>query len=395
MSKSRSYVTTPGELKMVAKKASLAAEPYQKAVANIEHFANGNTWTRNPSYWPFGEIRGPQRCYDQTLQPAFLAMGAPLIEAKAIVYNLTGDRRYTAEIRKRLLELSTTSDYGGNNYSGSNQCILNLSWHVPSWIIAADLIADFPDWTDECKRTFQAWLANVVFKKVDWASEVRSNHWGTAGSATSAMIADYVSDSGMPLVDRRGKRWTAAEAFENSKRHQLARMDGNSYMDNYHCHAPVGIRPDGGIPEELARGSSGCDAKWVLERDKSWTYSMTYLQGVVIHAEVLLRRGDNSIYENITTAGAGSLLKAIYFLLHNPSDSSKSPGWKLSNDGATLEFAYHYYRDSLIGKELGIDRGVRHIGGPCLQILHFGTITHGFSTNENPGPIPTVPPPGK
>ena len=58
-------------------------------------------------------------------------------------------------------------------------------------------------------------------------------------------------------------------------------MNGNTYMDNYSCHQAVGIRPDGGIPEELVRGSTGCDGLWLKEMDGSYGYMMTHLQGTV------------------------------------------------------------------------------------------------------------------
>jgi len=397
-SKSRGYVTTPAELMLIAEKASQGIEPYKTAVARIEQFANGGSPDPNPTFWPFGTIGGSQSCHG-TLTPPFLGHGAPFIEAKAIVYGLLVPRNpnlareYAAVIRAKLLELATTNDYGGNVFSGSNQCILNLSWYVPAWIIAADLIADGPGWTANDKQLFQQWLAQVVYKKVEWASDARSNNWGAAGSATSAMIADFLSGSGITVIDRQGRRLSPADAFQKAKHRQLDRMNGNSYMDNYNCHQPSGIRPDGGIPEELARGSSGCDAKWVAERDKSWTYTMTYLQGIVMHGELLHRRGDNSIYDNTTPQGGGSLLRAVHFLLDNPNGSSESPGWKLTNDAATLEFAYRYYRDPAIAKALGIGTNHRWMGGVGGQMLYFGTITHGFAPNENPGLVPNAPPP--
>ena len=167
-------------------------------------------------------------------------------------------------------------------------------------------------------------------------------------------------------------------------------MNGNSYMDNYGCHKPGGIRPDGGIPDELMRGTTGCDGLWIKDLDGSYDYMMTHLQGTVVHAELLLRRGDKSIYDNKTAAGGGSILKAIYFLINNPNDPSKSVNYEMIQ---TLEVAYRYYRDPYIAKQLKIGLPDRKIGTRSNQILHFGTITHGFAVDENPGPPPITAPP--
>src|SRR5207247_4737641 len=208
-------------------------------------------------------------------------------------------------------------------------------------------------WSLSDKQTFQHWLASEIYKKVDWASDGRSNNWGSAGSATSAMIADYLAGSGILLTDRDGNQVTSEQAYAQAKQRQLDRMKGNSYMDNYNCHQAVGIRPDGGIPEELGRGTTGCNGLWIQDLDDSWIYTMTHLQGNVAHAELLLRRGDPSLYTNMTSTGAGSLLRAFLFLLRNPNDPSKSVPWKLSNDRSTLELAYRFFQDPYMAQPLG------------------------------------------
>ncbi len=384
---SRGYVTTPGELATVAEKASRHQQPYQNAVDDLVRFA------RSPNYWPFGSIRGEQGC-SETLEPEFLGNGSPLIEAKAMAFHLTGDKEYAAAVREKLLQLPSTFGYGGNNYSGSNQCILNLSWYVPGFIIAADLIEGYESWSESDKRSFQRWLANEVYPKVEWASDVRSNNWGAAGSATAAMIADYLVDYPEDLRSRTGKKVTVADAYRTARQRQIDRFDGNSYMDNYGCKTAFGqgIRPDGGIPWELVRGTSGCDARWIKDLDKSWTYMQTFMQGAVMHAELLLRRGDASLYNNETRTGAGSLLRAIHFLIENPA--GKSVPWKEPNGKQTLELTYRYYRDPAMAEQLRVGKKDRYIGGKSGQMLHFGTITHGFAMGEDPGPPPTVSPPG-
>jgi hypothetical protein len=394
-SKSRGYVTTPAELRDVADRATKGIEPYQSAVVGVKSYA-----TADPSHWPHFTIEGQQSCAD-TEEPSLIWGGSPLVQAKAMVYHLTGDERYAADVRLRLLDLIDTHGYNSpgdtsDRYSGANQCILNLSWYLAGWIIAADLIEDYPGWTSADKAAFQKWLAEVVFRKVEWASDVKSNNWGTAGSATTAMIADYLTASGILMTDRNGVKIGSRAAYLEAKQRQIDRMNGNTYMNNTTCNFPEGIRPDGGQPGELGRGPTGCDGAFILPphdlTNPSWTYPQTAMRGLAIHAELLLRRGDNSIYEHMRSDGAGSFRKAILFLLHNPNDPLMSAPW-FEGGKQTLEFAYRYYRDPHIAEQLRIGTTERYVGTAQRQMVHFGTITHGFATNEDPGPPPTVPPP--
>lgn len=397
----RGYVTTPQELSVVASKAAKGIQPYANAVLSIKNYANTGSSsvtasTPNPTFWPYGTIGGSQSC-TATYQPGFIGFGAPLVEAKALVYRLTGDTRYADNAIEQINQLASTSYYNGNVYSGSNQCILNLSWYIPSWIIAADLLDGFSGWTISDKLTFQQWLAHEVYKKVDWASDMRSNNWGSAGSLASGMIADYLTGSGVLMVDRQGATIGSSAAYLEAKQRQLNRMDGNTYMDNYGCPTTdrgEGFRPDGGIPWELGRGSTGCNGLSIAQQDASWIYMFTHLGPTISHAEFLLRRGDSSIYNNMTSTGAGSLLKAIYFVIANPRGSQP---WK-SNRRQGLEMVYRYFAmyghlDPHIGQQLGIGTSSRYIGGVNNPNPHFGTITHGFAIGEVPLPPPTVPPP--
>jgi hypothetical protein len=375
----RGYMTTPQELASVAQKAEQNIEPYRSAVKALLAYA------KKPGYWPYKTIEGKQKCRE-TLRPKYIGEGAPLIYAQAMAYHLTGDAAYARAVRERLLDLTDTYGYGGEKYSGANQCILNLSWYMPSWIMAADLIEDYQEWHTDDKRAFQRWLVEEVYKKTAWSSRHRNNNWGAAASATSGMIADYLWDAPYLLEGA-----TPSVAYAEHKRRQLDRMNGIWQGDS---GCPIwGIQTYGGIPDELRRGASGCLAQWLVKSDASWTYTQTHLEGLVTHAEFLLRRGDNTIYENIRNDGSGSLLKAIHFVIDNPIDASKSLHWK-DNHMPTLEVAFRYYRDPVLAEQLHFGQQDRFIGGPSGQMLHFGTITHGFAPDEDPGPPPTVPPPG-
>jgi hypothetical protein len=106
---------------------------------------------------------------------------------------------------------------------------------------------------------------------------------------------------------------------------------------------------------------------------------------MVMQAEMLLRRGDRSMYDNLHSNGNGSLQKAMEFTI--------TPFGAYSSRTSIFELGYRYYRDPMIGAAIGVG-GKRVIaGGTNTVFLHFGTLTHGFATNEEPAPPPTVPAP--
>lgn len=381
---SRGYMTTPAELRLIKEKADSGLEPYRTAVQRLIVIEATQPWT-------YGEIGGLQACRS-THEPPYIGLGSPLVYAKALAYHLTGDESYARTVRELLLDLTDTYGFG-EQFSGANQCILNLSWYIPGWIWAADLLEEYEGWTREDKATFQRWLAAVVYVKTSWASDARDNNWGAAGSYTSALIADYLHDSGLVLVDWNNIARTPAEAYQHHNQKQFRRINGIAAEMDSRC-PESGIRPYGGIPDELRRGSSGCEARWIEANDASWTYTQVHLQALVAHAELLYRRGDAGLYTNVHSDGSGSILKAINFVIDNPTNPAKSTYFK-ENHMPVLEPAYRFYRTEAMCRQLHCQNEppLRFIGGASGQLLHFGTITHGFHPDEDPGPPPTVPPP--
>lgn len=380
---SRGYMTSPGELAVIKEKAEQGLEPYRSAVRAMLTYEANLAWT-------YGTISGEQAC-QETLEPAYIGRGSPVVYAKALAYHLTGDEPYAATVRELILDLIDTTGYG-DEFSGGNQCILNLSWYIPGWIWAADLIEDYPGWTSADKLAFQRWLIEEVYLKTSWASDARDNNWGAAASYTSVAISDYVHDSGLQLVDWLGRTWSPAESYAHHNAQQFSRINGTASQMDSRC-PESGIRPHGGLPDELRRGSSGCTAQWIVANDASWTYTQVYLQGLVAHAELLYRRGDSSLYTNIQPDGSGSILRAINFVIDNPINPGKSTYFR-HNHMPVLELAYRFYRTEAMCAQLHCtDPARRFIGTASGQLLHYGTITHGFHPDENPGPPPTVAPP--
>lgn len=391
---SRGYLTTPDELRVIKQKADQYIQPYKASYDSLM------SYVRSPSYWPVIDFTGVDVCGSRDS----MQDGAALVYAKTLAYHLTGDSSYAASARVHILQMARSSavsyEYGG----GGNGCPLTLSRHAAGYIVAADLLAGYSGWTAADKTLFMDWLNNHVYHLVDWASDERSTNWGGDGSNAAGVLADYFANSGRLLRDRNGTQWTARDAYLEAKNMQLHRMNGTNdhstgapypRMKNSVCRnfQPTnttdgyahGIQPSGGIPEETGRGSTGCSGTVLLDDDSAWTYMHTTLTGMVMQAEMLLRRGDRSMYDNINSASRGSLERAMVFTV--------TPFGAFDSRSSIFELGYRYYRNPVIGASIGIG-GSRSIAGSGNTVfLHFGTLTHGFAPNENPGPPPTVPAP--
>lgn len=383
---SRGYLTTPAELATIKQRVDGNVEPAKSAYADLVAYAGPAT------SWSFGSLDGAVTCGGSSGgspdDPAYIANsgGGPLVLAKAYLFRLTGDEAHATEARARILDLVDTTGWGGAVYSGANQCILNLSWFVPRFVEAADLLEGWSGWSTADKSAFAAWLAKEVYPKTSWASESRINNWGSAGSYTSAMIADYLSGSTVnELVERDGTKRTLSEAWDFHTQKQLARMNGTEKMDSQ-CTS-FGIQAHGGIPDELRRGSSGCDATYILDQDPSYTYQLTHIQSLVAHAEMQWRRGSTTLWDNLATDQKGSIAKSILFVIDNPT---KSWPWQGSHR-VTLELSYRYYRNAKMCSELACDDlANRTVTTEGNRVLSFTTLTHGFAPGENPGAPPTA-----
>lgn len=388
---SRGYLVSVSQLNTIREQAERGVEPYK---SNVNNFRSK---VLKPSNWQHGTIGGPIQASKQGDQgicdgsqngPEYVSnmSGGRDIYSMALAYHLFQDDSYAAFIRERILNLTDTTEWGKDSYGGENQCLLTLSFSIGLWIAAADLIEGYPAWTQTDKQRFQKWLVDEVYHKTAWASRERKNNWGAAGSGSSAMIADYLWDYNGTLFEEKPQRktLTAAQAYAEHNQMQIMRMNtswkGDSKCDQF------GIREHGGFPDELRRGTTGCNGTYLLTKDSAYTYQMTIVDDFLRHAEFLLHRGDTSIYDNLMSSGAGSLLNAIHFVIDNPT---KSYEWD-SNRKGTLYVAYRYYRDSQIKEQLFINESSNY----SSVVIPWGKLTHSLGTNENPALPPVVAPPG-
>lgn len=430
---SRGYLTTPQELDVIKQKATDGLEPYKSAVANVI------TWADRP--WDF-PLQANETCQDAD-NPAWLDDngGIPILYAKALAYHLTGEERYAEEVQTILQQIMTEVRTITLN---DPQCQLNFGWGTPELVATADLIdaywqdhtcsgptstlyKDITIDTGDCKTLFQNWLAKNPYYVVSYAAATRQNNWGAAATTATAYIADYLWDrSEIKLIHRNPRQVNAgveqplspSEAYALAMQQMFARMNGYGveYGDNA-CDflkgsqqdkrwAPVKsqITENGIIPED-ARREESCNIPHY--NGKYQNYPQLYISLNIQQCELMLRRGDNSCYENIdntdipdysyadpdgvirTThlyAGRGSLERAIKAIIVDADTE-----WKHES---ALEVAYRYYhgRHKLEGLEQWSQYFERR-PSEYDQDICFGTLTHGFALDETPGLPPTVPAP--
>jgi hypothetical protein len=430
---SRGYLTTPQELRLIAEQGKRGIEPYRSAVRKTLEFANrpwawspiiGRAMCSRPTENTISDAideTGADQQRKSASEPEYLSQGSVLVYAKALAFHLSGEERYAREAMSGIEGLLKITSFGafGASPPAERQCQLNLSWYVPGFIRAADLLEVYPPWAaSRMKRDFQEWLARVVYPTVSFTAEVSVSNWGAAATNACSYISDYLWDRpDLRLVSYNPSNYstrtttrTPAEAYEHAIQLTLERMNGiraeavggSMQACDRDPRTKSMIRPDGGIPDELRRGSTGCGGSRILLDDKSNMYSQTHLQNVIAQAELIWRRGDRRIYENLATqksfityqgpdglmlraalpAGRGSLRHAVLFIIAAPS--RQRPRALRS----ALEVAYRYYRDPAM---LNAVLGTRPNSGG--RAMSFETLTHVFVPGQNPGPPPVVDPP--
>jgi hypothetical protein len=210
------YLVSIAELRERAALAAAGVEPYAEAVADL--------------------LEDAERAADRDPQPEepldIDGTEAPFVDDSASAYGLglayvvTGEHRF-AEAAARYITSwvrTTRSTRDACPDRGSCQTSLIVGRTAPGFVFAADLIAESGAMDSAETAAFRDWLATVILP----TASTLQNNWGDAGAFTAVVLTDYLGDR--PGLEAALERW----------RVQTDR-----------------IAPDGHIPEETRRRSSG------------------------------------------------------------------------------------------------------------------------------------------
>jgi hypothetical protein len=309
--------------------------------------------------WRWGQVSGSyvttlqgdaKACHPESApgQTQYLKEGAPDAYAKVLAYHLRTEPdeasrlALAAEARERVLDLVDTRGFSGLDgldWSASNQCILELGISIPVWIETALLLAETPVWKPADRAAFAHWLAQEVYPKVAWASRVRRNNWGAAGSLSASLIARYLNGEVAALTEVKPTARTIdpSTAWHEHDAMQLRRIH-TQWAGDSQC-ASYGIQNHGGIPDELRRGAGGCTATSIPSADDpALSYQAMHVELLVYHAEALRREGSSALYDAETDAGARAIHQAILFVIANPTPGGHSWPWGVRSGAALLAF---------------------------------------------------------
>lgn len=354
----KGFLVSVRDVQRIGEQARRGQYPQKRNADMLVRLAN-ESWRYGSMAGTFGTVRRGGSIYDKhcvKLSNAgtvrMLPIGGNLIFAKAIAYNLTGNTNYAHDVRKILLEFTRSSGYnkvdGSVNYTGMNQCALDLNIFLPIMIDSAIMLESWPGWTAADKYALQLWLSDVPYKTAAAIARSRKNNWGTAAAFAGWSIGHYLIGTDLMLDETypRSRRLTPAHARISHMWSQMNMM-GNEWRGDSLC-AQFGIQSDGGIPNELRRGSTGCDGDYLRTKDSSYNYQIMTISHMVYHAEAVRRHVNNELYNYKGSHQSPLIRKAIKFVISNPDVNHT---WKLSELGV-LRLASHTYPDYAICQEL-------------------------------------------
>lgn len=379
------FLVSVKELHEIRDKADSGDEPcFSDVSAFIAYIDSLIADSRN---WPpiKGEIviRGGSASYPVQLS----SKGSKLAYGASIAWHLTGNEKYARCSRMHILDLTDTFGYGDekDHFEWGAQGILNLARGGTPYIFAADLLEGWSEWKPEDKLAFQIWLRDVVYGKVAWASRIRKNNWGVAGSFAAATIAFYLMDHPdweLEEIYPYKQKLSPQCAFDAHNTCQIKRQS-TSLEWKMDAKGPVwGILPSGAIPEEIRRGKDPVDGDFLPSTGSGTSYTMTYIEHLTAHAEFLHRRGNNALYDHACEDGSGSLLQAYLFVIDNPKGSHCFT----TNRRNALYIAYNYYLHPALLQSLK-KCGPGDISGQRLAL--FARLTHPLQLpSEEMSPAP-------
>ena len=429
---SRGYLTTPQELFVIKQKSDQGIEPYRGSVEAVLEWAD--------KAWDY-DLDAYESCANSD-DPAWIdnQEGTPILYSKALAYHLTGESRYSEEVKKILqrimMEVKKVS-------IEEDKCQLTFAWGTPELVASADLIEDhwkgqtcngpistfYSDTTfgwGDCKVLFQNWLVKNPYYIVSYSAVRLNNNWGAAATTTTAYIADYLWDRREVRLIHRNP-WqvnngedialSPAEAYAYANQLAIDRMNGDKIAYSvYSCDMLSGdqqssqwspiksqITETGVIPEEALR-EEFCNIP--MYNGEHQGYPQLHLGNNIQQCELMLRRGDSSCYDNVDNIdipnftyaaanrdiksthlkpGRGSIERAIKAVIVD----SNTP-WE-RDEPLAVAYRYYYNYHTLPG----FDRWSEEIDEKtnCEHDICFGILTHGFAPGENPGLPPTVSPP--
>lgn len=202
--------------------------------------------------------------------------------AAAFVYRRTGQAKYRKKAVPAIMSAIGT-DNGGDTIA--------LARNLASYVIAADIVG----LSARDDRAFRSWLGGLPTKEMSdgrslrWMNENRPNNVGTYAGAARAAVAAYLDDT--------AELAATAQIFKGFLGDRSS-WDGFRWGDlAWQCDAtrPGGINPvgcsreghsiDGVLPDDQRRGGA---LTWPPPKEN---YVYGALQGAVVQAEILYRRG--------------------------------------------------------------------------------------------------------
>jgi len=385
----RGYLTSPQELKSIAKQAERKVEPYATALSATVAYVD-RMLARNfnvPAAYAFD--------HSSTTYPDWMNEMRKVAYGCALAYQLTDKEIYAQKAKECILALQKCRDLDATY---QRQAMLNVSIHIPVFVFAADLLEGWEGWSVADRRVFQDWICNIAYPVSRRALTQSGGNWHAWAEGANLAFADYCwdrTDLRFRSEDPDDKTvFTAAEAWAYGRQEFFNQANGyngattatgadNKVLSQADILKKSMIRPDGGVPDELRRAQEP-DSIVIVEENAAHNYMGFHRDGLLVACEIAYRRGDPSLYENIRAtadkhyaedtgvlvtlpAGRGSPRETLTFLAANQDKGGKVLNL---NDGhkGSLEICIRRYKDKALPRYVDwkIENG-QFIGGRLVN----------------------------